>query len=319
MKTIKLSTPVMLPGSSCQVSYHNRLLSLGSCFSSNLADYLSSLSFRIVSNPYGPLYNPISIARCIEEIREGKVYSEDDLFYYGGLYHSEMHHGSFSRSDKKQMLLHINRLLAEASQIYRSCDRLIITFGTARVYRNKQTGLVVGNCHKQPADMFVREDLPVDTMLSVWTDLVGSLLEEKSDLRILLSVSPIRHMGDGLVTNSRSKSRLLLLCESLEQINPDRIEYFPSYEIMMDELRDYRFYADDMKHPSDLAIEIICRRFLQSHASKESLAIMKEVESYQKLRSHKILHDGTLEAEKFRREVSSKYNLLKEKYPFLCL
>lgn len=319
MKSIRLNTPVELPESNFGVSYHNRLLSLGSCFSSNIAEYLRLLRFHIVYNPFGPLYNPISIARCISRLRTGKQYTSDELFHFGGLFHSEMHHGSFSKRTIEDTLNGINEAFNEAKKMHDQCDRLIITFGTSRVYRHKTTNLVVGNCHKQPQDTFRREDLSLDDMCAQWHDLLTNLLKEKPQLNVILTVSPIRHLGDGLIANSRNKSKLLLLCDYLVGLCPSRIEYFPSYEIMMDELRDYRYYAQDMKHPSDLAIEIICQRFLNKYIDEKTFLIFREIEGYNKLKSHRIMHEESEEAKKLLSDIETRAHCLKEKYPFLCL
>lgn len=319
MRNIRLNTPVELPKSNFGVSYHNRLLSLGSCFSSNIAEYFKLLRFHIVYNPFGPLYNPISIARCLDRLQSGQPFGAQELFYFGGLYHSELHHGSFSKTTIEETINVINTSLEEARNMYEQCDRLIVTFGTSRVYRQISTGIVVGNCHKQPQSLFSQEDLPLDDMCSEWGNLLTKIMEDKPHLKVILTVSPIRHLGDGLVANARSKSKLLLLCDYLAGLCPSRIEYFPSFEIMMDELRDYRYYAQDMKHPSDLAIEIICQRFLNQYINEETFLIFREVEAYNKLKSHRIMHEGSEEAQKHLSEIEARAHCLKKKYPFLCL
>lgn len=250
-------TKVELPASLPPVTHAGQILLLGSCFAENMGRQLAENKFRVDVNPFGILYNPFSVSTALVEILKGKVYQEEDLFAYKECWHSPMHHGSFSAATAGEVIRNINHRLQQAYKTVHQLDWLMLTFGTAYVYEQKETGRVVSNCHKLPESNFNRRLLSVDEIVNEYTSLIAGMTARNPNLKILFTVSPIRHIRDGMHANQLSKSTLLLTIDRLQQLFPKQVFYFPAYEIVLDELRDYRFYADDMLHPSPLAVNYL--------------------------------------------------------------
>lgn len=259
-KMLKLQTPVDCGKSRIQISYKDRILIIGSCFADNIGGKMSALGFDVCVNPFGTLYNPQSIAGAIRRLRECMEFTPGDCEQMGsgaGLICSFSHHTSFARKSREEFLENANRRLHEASEFYRTCNKVIMTLGTTWCYRHIESGLVVSNCLKRDAREFERERMEPEDTVRVLSGIIGG----GNDRSFILTVSPIRHFKDGAHGNQVSKASLLIAADRLCSIFHDRCEYFPSYEIMMDELRDYRFYAEDMLHPSDQAVRYIWDRF----------------------------------------------------------
>ena len=212
----------------------------GSCFSTRLRDYLTGALYDVTDSPYGIMYNPLSMVHGMERLLSDDAPREDDLVLRDGRWHSMMHHGDFSHSSKEVALQQMREAFERSRSALAGTDLLILTLGTAWVYERQ--GEVVNNCHKLPAEDFIRRRLSVDEIVSVWSRLIPALTEQAPDINILLTVSPIPHYRDGAHESRLSKAILLLAAERLTELFPDRVSYFPSYEIMQDELRDYRFY-----------------------------------------------------------------------------
>jgi hypothetical protein len=298
------------------LSHCDKMLMIGSCFIDSIGEKLCECGFNADINPFGTLYNPISIVKAIKQIREKKVYTETDLFEYQGLWHSEMHHGSFSSINKSEVLSLINDKISVANDFWNDATVLMLTFGSAFVYYNKR-GKVVGNCHKLPESEFNRKRLSIDEIVDACQTIFDCILKDKSDLKITITVSPIRHFRDGLHENQLSKATLLLAVEKLKKCYPQNISYFPAYELMMDELRDYRFYADDMIHPSPLAIEYIWEKLTDACFDKETKQLNIECEKIYKAIKHRPLHPDDEVYKEFLGQLTLKINRLKEKYPYL--
>lgn len=257
---LKLQTPVDCGKSRIQISYKDRILIIGSCFADNIGGKMSALGFDVCVNPFGTLYNPQSIAGAIRRLRECMEFTPGDCEQMGsgaGLICSFSHHTSFARKSREEFLENANRRLHEASEFYRTCNKVIMTLGTTWCYRHIASGLVVSNCLKRDAREFERERMEPEDTVRVLSGIIGG----GNGRSFILTVSPIRHFKDGAHGNQVSKASLLIAADRLCSIFHDRCEYFPSYEIMMDELRDYRFYAEDMLHPSDQAVRYIWDRF----------------------------------------------------------
>ena len=313
---MKLTTPVEIEKDFPHISHRDNVLVLGSCFSDNIGEKLHTSGFQTEINPFGTLYNPVSIARAIYEIEEEKKYTEDNLFCYQSLWQSDMHHGSFSDSDKKTVLNHINNRISKAHNTWVNTNVILLTFGSAFVYYNK-TGEVVSNCHKRPESEFNRQRLTVEGIISIYEPLLNSLIEQNRELNIIMTVSPIRHLRDGLHQNQLSKSTLLLAIDKLKSLFPHNIYYFPAYEIMMDELRDYRFYADDLMHPSTMAIEYLWEKFTTCSFENETQQLAEECQKIYKAINHRPLHTDKGTHKEFLKQIVLKINRLKEKYPYL--
>lgn len=305
--------PVNLP----RLTHESHLMSLGSCFAAGIGERLLSAKFRCDVNPYGVLYNPLSISAALREIKNGRGYEEHDLFFFRGCWHSPMHHGYFSSPDVEETLRRINGRLREARAVFPRLGCLLLTFGTAWVYEAKGTGQIVANCHKQPETVFTRHRLSADEIVLDYQALLSDLLPINPGLKVLLTVSPIRHVRDGLHANNLSKATLLLAVDRLQDLFPEHIFYFPAYELLVDELRDYRFYAEDMAHPSEVAIRYIWERFVYSCISSDALRIMEESEKIRKSLAHNPFHPESDEYKFFLGQIVLKIERLNEKYPYL--
>jgi hypothetical protein len=312
---MNLMTAVNIKKDYPSLSHENKLLMLGSCFSENMGEKLKSGGFAIDINPFGILYNPMSIAKALEEIREGVTYSSDKLFEHEGLWHSFMHHGSFSSNVQAEVIDRINARLSQAHTELSAVDRVLITFGTAYIYKYK--GQVVANCHKLPESSFERSRTTVAEIVDRYTPLLKDWFREKPQLAVIFTVSPIRYLRDGLHESQLSKGILLLAIDELQRLFPNNIFYFPAFEIMMDELRDYRFYADDMLHPSTMAVDYIWERFSSAFFNAETLSVVEECEKIHKALSHRPLHPEDKAYKEFLGQIVLKINRLKEKYTYL--
>lgn len=309
-------TRISIPKAPFTFSHTEQTVLLGSCFAENIGKKLEENKFKTDLNPFGTLYNPSSIAEAIRMLLRPERFTGDDLFQHEGIYHSFSHHSRFSSSSETECLANINGRLFRSADSLRKSRRMILTFGTAWVYRLKSSGKVISNCHKLPEKMFDRQLLTVEKIATEWKSLLLSLWEQNPDLKILFTVSPIRHWKDGAHGNQLSKATLLLAIDVLQKEFPERTAYFPAYEIMMDELREYRFYADDMLHPSPAAVEYIWERFTDNMFSTDSLAILKEWKDIQKAINHKPFQPESEAYKRFISQTLLKIERLNEKFPF---
>ena len=295
------------------------ILLLGSCFVENMGKRLEDNKFQIDLNPFGTLYNPASIAETLRMLLHPERFTENNLFLHEGIYHSFSHHSRFSSSSAEDCLKNINDRLFLSAERLRQEQRLIVTWGTAWAYRLKSSGEIVANCHKLPDKLFERELLSVRQIVTEWKELLLSLWEQNPELRILFTISPIRHWKDGAHGNQISKATLLLAVHELEQTFPEHIAYFPAYEIMMDELRDYRFYADDMLHPSEQAVEYIWETFARHLFTQETKKILQAWSHIQKALQHKPFHPESETYKQFLSQTLLKMERLTEKFPYFDL
>lgn len=281
-----LTTPVNVPQLQFQLDFTSGIVSLGSCFADEMGTRLQEGGFHIEQNPFGTLYNPASIASALHRIIDDREITAADLVEHEGLWHSWHHHGSFSRPTQEATLEACNARIHQAHNTLKEANLLMITFGTAWVFELRaesgeqraeflgataitpnselQTpNSVVANCHKLPASMFTRRRMTVEEIVSLWTPLIEKLNTQYPALNIVFTVSPIRHMADGAHGNQLSKSTLLLAIDQLRTPNSElrALNYFPAYEIVLDELRDYRFFGPDMTHPTALAVDVVWERF----------------------------------------------------------
>lgn len=311
-------TKINIPKSDFSFSHRSKLMVFGSCFSENIGEQLSRSKFDVNVNPFGILYNPASIAQVLRRVMLNDPFSERDLFSHNGLYHSMLHHGDYSNVDAELCLDNINESLGKASADLLKSDCLLITFGTAFVYRFAETGNVVSNCHKLPASSFTRDRLSVDEILDEWVLLIKELRLQNPTLKILFTVSPIRHWKDGAHENQLSKSTLLLAIDQIRK-QVDDVLYFPSYEIVLDELRDYRFYADDMVHPSSSAVNYIWERFRETYFDEETESILSQWNKIAQSIAHRPINKGTESHKYFLRQTLLKLEEFQYKYPyFVC-
>lgn len=312
---MELYTYIHIPRAPFRFSCTERMLLLGSCFAENIGTRLAGNKFNVDINPFGTLYNPASIAAALRRLLHPERFTADDLLQHEGVYHSFSHHSRFSSTSETECLRNINDRLEASTNEFRKTTYLVVTLGTAYVYRLKSSGEVVANCHKLPEKMFDRSMLTVGEIIAEWKELLLSLWEQNPDLKILFTVSPIRHWKDGAHGNQLSKATLLLAVDELQAAYPERIAYFPAYEIMMDELRDYRFYATDMLHPSELAIDYIWQRFTENFLSDETKGILKEWAEIQKAINHRPFQPESDAYKRFISQTLLKMERINEKFP----
>ena len=300
---MKLYTSVDIAPCARKIGYGDKILLLGSCFADNIGAKFAEHYFQTTINPLGTLYNPASIALSITDSQHS--IPDSRLIYHNGLWHSMMHHGTFSGKDKAAVQARCLEGYERLQRALKEATTVIVTFGTAWVY--EMDGQVVANCHKLPANCFTRKCLAVDEIVEMWQPIVASM----PDKHWIFTVSPIRHVKDGLHANQVSKAILLQAVDELGQ------SYFPSYEIMMDELRDYRFYAEDMVHPSQVAVEYIWQRFVETYMTEATRGEMRTLHQLWQDRHHRLLHPDSEEAERFRLHVEKQMVALKERYPWI--
>ena len=296
---MKLYTSVDIAPSARQIGYGDKILLLGSCFADNIGAKFAEHYFQATINPFGTLYNPASIAAAITNV------GNSQLVEHNGLWHSMMHHGAFSDKDKEQLIARCEQSRALLQRALMEASTVVVTFGTAWVY--EMEGQVVANCHKLPANRFTRRCLTVNEIVEMWQPIVASM----PDKHWIFTVSPIRHVKDGLHANQISKAILLQAVDILGQ------SYFPSYEIMMDELRDYRFYAEDMVHPSAVAVEYIWQRFVDTYTNKDTQKEMRVLNQLWRDNQHRMLHPDTDEARTFLQRLAERKAQLQQRYPWI--
>jgi hypothetical protein len=240
------------------------------------------------------------------------------LVFHDGLYHSFSHHGSFSHPTENECLHIINGQLQASANNLQHAEILFVTLGTAYAYRLKATGEVVANCHKLPETLFERQRLSVQQIVDEWKDLLQILWNSYPTVNLVFTVSPIRQWKDGAHDNQLSKSILLIAIDTLQQLYPDKIGYFPAYELIMDELRDYRFYADDMIHPSTKAIQFVQERFCETFMDAQTLALLKEIDNIRNALNHKSLHPNSASYTTFLQQTLAQVHQLNKNFPYLC-
>jgi hypothetical protein len=310
-------TPVAIPDCSFSITYRDTSVWIGSCFASNIGEAMKSLKFHCEVNPFGALYNPESIVLALRMLCERNLLSSEDLFEFDELWSSFCFHSSFSDIDKTKALEKMNKQLSVAADKLYAAKYLFITFGTAYVFRLKTSGKVVGNCHKLPLDNFVLQCLSVDEIVEQYVDFVNNIAKTLPELKIIFSISPVRHLKDGAHNNQISKSILLLAVDKLINLFPERCFYFPAFEIVMDELRDYRFYEKDLCHLSETAIDYIKMLFINSMVNEQDKKIIEKIENLNLARAHRPLNTETNIYRKFIENTDKKEIELKIQYPYL--
>ncbi len=282
-------TAVELPDVSRRIRYADHIVMLGSCFAEHMTAKLLRYKYQVHDNPFGILYNPVSLAESIRRIRDKKHYTADDLVFDGGLYHSMDHHGVFSGRESERVLDHINHGIDEAHICLGNTHYLFVSPGTAWVYRYRPTGAIAGNCHKIPQSRFERFRLSVEECVRALDLLLEDIRTLAPQAIVIWTVSPVRHLRDGLIANQKSKATLILAIDHVMQMHPDT-GYFPAYEIMTDQLRDYRYYKKDLTHPSAEAIDILWELFCGTYIDKTEFAFHRVIEKIRQSMEHRFLH-----------------------------
>ena len=309
-------TEVEIPHSKFEINHYHKIITLGSCFAENIGKKMSDIYFNVDINPFGVLYNPVSVKNSLVRLMQNKFFHEKELFAYRELWQSYAHSSLFSDTSREKCLDKINNRFSKASEFMQKADYILITLGTAWIFEEQKTGSVVSNCHKLPSGNFNRRRLTIEEIVTHYSNLIIELNNNLPNIKLIFSVSPIRHWKDGAHENTLSKSTLLLAIDVLrKQFN--NIEYFPAYEIMMDELRDYRFYASDMLHPSEVAVEYIWKRFSDTYFDKSTINMNAEFEKLRTDLSHRPMFPDSNEYQSFKIHVEKQKENLKTRYPFL--
>jgi hypothetical protein len=311
---LKFRTEIQAEKFPFEISYKSKILFLGSCFSDNISQKLIESGFSAYANPFGVLYNPVSIKNGLDILINQKVFTEQDLIEDHGLFHSFSHHGSFSESTAESTLNKINKATKDYSERIKTCDLLFITFGTSFVYQHKETKDIVSNCHKLPAKAFDRFSLSIEDITKTYTILLTQLKAFNPKLKVVFTVSPIRHWKDGAHENQLSKARLLLAVESLEKTF-DFVHYYPAYELIMDDLRDYRFYTEDLVHLNNQAVNYIYEHFQDSFFSDATKRIESRVLKLKQALNHRPFNTETKEHQSFVKSTKEKIEQLKQEFP----
>ena len=309
---MKLQTNITISPFPAKISYHKSAVFIGSCFASNIGRLMKERKFSVSVNPFGVVYNPFSLAQSLRRLRQRALFAEKELIVCNDLYTTFFHHSSFSDADSAIFLQKANDALKEASALFCKAEFVIVSLGTAGVYQHEATAMIVNNCHKLPASQFKRKRLSIEEMTTALAQEIA--LNDKKTW--IFTVSPIRHWKDGARENQLSKAALLLTVEALQQQFPN-VYYFPAYEIMMDELRDYRFYAEDMLHPSAQAVAYIWQRFSEAAFDDETKTIVAELEKINAAQQHRPLHPETKSYRQFMKNLEKQQQQFRERYPFV--
>ncbi len=316
MKDIPLTTEVHLPKPDFEINHHSPILMIGSCFSDNIGALLETNKFNVLKNPFGVLYNPASIAQLLTLSLKNNTIEKYDLVFHNNQWHSLLFHGSFSATDPQLVLNEANKAIHTAHSFLKRAKFLIVTFGTSWVYAYKNSQQVVSNCHKIPDKEFDRYKLRVEAICNEWEKLLEQLHHFNPTLKIIFTISPIRHLKDGAYENQISKSTLFVAIDELMKISKyHQLNYFPAYEIVMDELRDYRFYASDLIHLSELTVHYIFNRFQRCFFSEETLNCMKEIKKVVQAKEHRIMTRNISEIKQFGEDQLKAISQLQLKYP----
>lgn len=310
--------PFQIPDFPFSISYSDKILFLGSCFSEEIGNKMQDFKFNVLQNPNGILYDPQSLCDTVFDYIHHKIFKEDDLFELNGLWHSWKHHSTFSGVDKEEVLQKINSSQAAAHVFLKEAKFLIITFGTAFNYQLKNTGENVANCHKAPANIFVKKLLSTKEIISHFSGAISELKKFNGQIKIIFTISPVKHVKDGVVENNRSKARLIDAVHSIVEEN-ENCFYFPSYELVTDVLRDYRFYKRDMVHPNEIAISYVFEKFCNSFMNEETKNIMNEINKILAASKHKPFLKGSIAHQKFVDSQLENIQKFETKYPFIDL
>jgi hypothetical protein len=294
---MKFRTEIKVARFTTPIDHSTRIFSVGSCFAEAIADKLERYKFHVESNPFGVLYNPASIALAIESLSAGKVYGREDLTFAGEKWFSYAHHGSFSAATAEDALAKINEAAQRGARALAGTDVVIITLGTAWVW--ELDGAVVANCHKQPASLFTRRRLSVGEI----TEQLGALLTGSlKGKRVIFTVSPVRHLADGFAENSLSKAILRVAVGKLVEQYPNA-SYFPAYEVVNDDLRDYRFYGRNLIHPSAEAVDYVWEKFVDTAIDEHTVPLLPRIEAVRRAMEHRPFNPDTEAYEQFCQKI----------------
>lgn len=322
---MQFTTKIPIQKSSFPIDYDSKILLLGSCFAENMGEKFDYFKFQTTINPFGIIFNSVSIEKLIRRSIEKRKFTENDIFFHNDLWHCFEVHSELSNSDKDAFLESLNDLISSTNKHLSDSTHIIITLGTSWVYRNKECNEIVANCHKVPQKQFTKELLSIQQIEESLKSIISLVHSVNPNCKFIFTVSPVRHIKDGFIENTLSKAHLIAAIHtvlnrkfstSLELTTQNNI-YFPAYEIMMDELRDYRFYAEDMLHPSQKAVDYIWIQFFENYISESQFGLMNDICSIQKGLKHRPFNPNTESHQKFLHQLELKIKTIQNQHPFI--
>lgn len=311
---MQFTTKIPIQKSQYPITYNSKIFALGSCFAENMSEKFNYFKFQNTTNPFGIIFNPVSIEKLVNHIVNKIEFTEKDIFFHNDLWHCYEVHSQLSNPNKEEFLTTLNALISSTNEQLNSATHIIITHGTSWVYRNSESNEIVANCHKVPQKQFTKELLSIETIEKSIQSTIKLIQELNPNCNFIFTVSPVRHIKDGFVENQRSKAHLI---SAIHSYSLQPTTYFPSYEIMMDELRDYRFYAEDMLHPNQTAIDYIWIKFFENFVDEKEFVTMNQVCEIQRALKHRPFNPNSESHQKFLENLKEKMNTLASKYPNL--
>ena len=321
---MQFQIPIRIPDLKPPITYRDKLLLIGSCFTEHIGSYLSDVKFEVLQNPSGILFDPLSVCRSLVSYIENRKYSDDDLFYLNEAWHSWQHHSRFSHPDKNEVLSQINQSQQQAHTFLKDADWLFITLGSSFAYHfsgnddslKTINGSYVANCHKAPAKSFTKHLCTIEETVTALDGTLFRLFHFNPKLKIIFTISPVRHLRDGVIENNRSKARLLEAVHHL--VNKfERLYYFPAYELVVDVLRDYRFYDIDMAHPNYPATQFVLEHFFEHCVDAEAKSLSEEIRKIVAAKNHKPFNPASSQHKQFLELNKSRTEQLQAKHPYL--
>ena len=310
---MKLQTKIPIESETPKIDYDSKILLLGSCFVESIGGKLDYVKFQTLQNPFGILFNPIVIERIIERALESDFFTESDIFFKNERWYCFEMHSSVCATNKIDFLSLINNKLNELREYLITASHIVLTFGTSWVYRFLKTKKIVANCFKIPQKEFQKDLLSIEEIKTSYNNIVTQILSRNPDTQIITTISPVRHLKEGLIENNRSKAHLITVLQQLVS-KEKKVSYFPSYELMLDELRDYRFYKEDMIHPNDTAIKIIWEFFKKTWISKKTESIQKSIRTIQSGLDHQPFDPTSKQHQLFLQDLKEKMNQVEKEF-----
>ncbi|MBA2329058.1 MAG: GSCFA domain-containing protein [Flavisolibacter sp.] len=311
-----------IPKLSPPIEHTHKLFLIGSCFTENIGEKLRKYKFDVLENSHGILFNPISVAEAMDDYINNKVYTEDDIFSYNEGWHSWKHHSRYSALSANEALVKINNAVSQAHGFLKSADYVMLTLGSAWVYNltekasHTKHGQVAANNHKAPAEWFRKELLKPAELIDLFENVIHKLIKFNPDLKVIFTISPVRHLREGVVENNRSKAVLIHAVHEMVS-KFEKLYYFPAYEIVIDDLRDYRFYAEDLVHPNYQATQYVWEKFVTACMGENTKGLIEEIHSINLAYQHKPFNATSEQHKKFLLSYKMKTKSLQQKFPYL--
>ncbi|HLO72465.1 MAG TPA: GSCFA domain-containing protein [Flavobacterium sp.] len=312
---MNFTTKIPIQKSNFPIDYSSKIVLLGSCFAENMGEKFEYFKFQTVVNPFGIIFNPVSLSRIIEKSIQKDYFTENDIFFHNELWHCFDVHSELSNPDKNNFLISLNKLIDATHLQLKDATHIITTLGTSWVYRNVETDKIVANCHKVSQKQFTKELLSLEIIQQSIESIFFNISVINPNCKFIYTVSPVRHIKDGFVENTLSKAHLIAAIHQKIGAKTQNTNYFPAYEIMMDELRDYRFYTEDMLHPNQIAIDYIWIKFFENYIQETEFGLMNAICEIQRALKHRPFNPNTERHQNFLSSLETKIIKIKEKLP----